>query len=248
MRRYGLIGFPLSHSFSKKYFTKKFTRLGISDCSYENFELSDIGQFTEILRNNPEISGLNITIPYKELIIPYLDKLSENAEEIGAVNTIQINRSEHNLLIGHNTDVIGFRSSLLGLIGDKRPEALILGTGGAAKAVCFVLNKLGIRYQLVSRISDPDNNCLSYNQLTVNKVIASKLIINTSPVGMYPEIDRHPDIPYAGISSGHFLFDLIYNPAKTSFLSAGINSGASIRNGLEMLELQAEASWEIWNS
>lgn len=247
MRLFGLIGFPLSHSFSKKYFSEKFSKSGISNCSYNNYELSDIHQFTEMLRNHPKLVGLNVTIPYKETIIPFLDELSAEAAEIGAVNTIQIKSGDCSL-IGHNTDVTGFQSSLLGLIGNERPEALILGTGGAAKAVIFVLNKLGIRHKSVSRTAMLHDNCISYNELTVNHIKSSKIIINTSPVGMYPDIATYPAIPYEGISSGHFLFDLIYNPAETSFLKKGIEKGARIRNGMEMLIIQADAAWEIWNS
>ncbi len=247
MRLYGLIGFPLSHSFSKKYFTNKFHKKGLSDCSYDNFELSDINQFTNTIRLHPNIKGLNVTIPYKETIIPYLDKLSEDAAKIGAVNTIQFS-SAGGQLIGHNTDIIGFHSSLVKLIGDERPEALILGTGGSSKAVEFVLKELGMNYLFVSRTSNNRTNCISYNQLTVSKVRSSKLIINTSPVGMHPKIDSYPAIPYEGISSGHFLFDLIYNPSETRFLAKGKENGAFVSSGLEMLELQAEAAWKIWNS
>lgn len=247
MRLFGLIGFPLSHSFSKKYFSEKFSKSSISNCSYSNYELSDIHQFNEMLRKHPKLVGLNVTIPYKETIIPFLDELSADAAEIGAVNTIQI-KSGDCRLIGHNTDVTGFQTSLLGLIGDERPEALILGTGGAAKAVKFVLNKLGISHKSVSRTLDPHNNNLSYNQLTVNDIESFKLIINTSPVGMYPDIATYPAIPYEGIGPGHFLFDLIYNPAETSFLKKGFKNGARIKNGMEMLIIQADAAWEIWNS
>jgi len=247
MKLYGLIGFPLSHSFSKTYFSAKFSSAGISDCSYNNYELSDIHQFTELIRSHPKLHGLNVTIPYKETIIPFLDELSKNATIIGAVNTIQIEQ-ESRRLIGHNTDVIGFQSSLLSMIGDERPDALILGTGGASKAVEFVLNELEINYQLVSRKANTHRNCISYNQLTTSKIQSSKLIINTSPVGMYPNSESYPIIPYEGIGHNHFLFDLIYNPERTRFLEKGLENRASIMNGIKMLELQADAAWNIWNS
>ncbi|MCK5821297.1 MAG: shikimate dehydrogenase [Bacteroidales bacterium] len=247
MKQYGLIGFPLSHSFSKKFFSAKFSRSGLSSCSYNNYELSAINQFTNLIQEVPELQGLNVTIPYKEEIIPFLDELSKDAAEIGAVNTIQF-IAESRRLIGHNTDVVGFQSSLLDLIENERPKALILGTGGASKAVKFVLNKLSISYKLVSRLSSPDCDCISYNQLTIDDIKSSKLIINTSPVGMHPEIDGYPAIPYEGIDSGHFLFDLIYNPSETRFLKMGIERGANIINGQAMLEIQANAAWKIWNS
>lgn len=247
MKRYGLIGFPLSHSFSKKYFSEKFSTAGITNCSYENFEISSIDKFPELISSN-DISGLSVTIPYKQEIIPFLDKLSVDAEGIGAVNTIKIDKSKGGLLIGHNTDVIGFRSSLLGLIGEYRPDALVLGTGGAAKAVIFVLKSLGINAKLVSRKSDHTKSILSYSDLSEEMIKNNKLIINTTPLGMFPNTDSQPALPYDAIGNTHFLFDLTYNPVVTSFLRLGHEQGASIKNGQEMLELQADAAWEIWNS
>ncbi len=246
--QFGLIGFPLSHSFSKSYFSEKFLKLGIQNCSYENFELSSIDQFPKLLNDRAEIAGLSVTIPYKESIIPFLDSLSKEALEIGAVNTIQINKTDKISLVGHNTDIIGFRSSLLSMLGAERPNALILGTGGAAKAVKYVLDNLDIGVQYVSRNPSKAEHSLSYQELNEELIRGAKLIVNTSPLGMYPNMDLYPDIPYAGIGSSHFLFDLIYNPALTSFLKKGMDRGASVKNGLEMLALQADASWEIWNS
>lgn len=248
MKRYGLIGFPLSHSFSKNYFVEKFSKSEITDSSYENFELNSIDEFEELIKHNPDIMGLSVTIPYKEKIIPFLTELSSDAKAIGAVNTIQINNSETGGLIGHNTDVVGFKVSLLKLIGNSYPEALVLGTGGASKAVVFVLEKMGINYKLVSRQKSALMNCISYNQLNEELIVNAKLIINTTPLGMFPNINSKPGIPYDAIGSKHFLFDLTYNPSITAFLKIGLDKGAAIKNGQEMLELQADAAWNIWNS
>jgi len=243
MKKFGLIGFPLSHSFSKKYFTEKFNKESIKDACYELFELKQISDFPGFIKNNPDIIGLNVTIPYKGSIIPYLDELDEIAEEVGAVNTVKVQSSK---LIGYNTDVVGFKESLLKFLPGDSPEnfkAMILGTGGGAKAVRVVFKNLGIDYQLVSR----QKPSTQYNELTEEIVKQHKLIINTTPLGMFPDVNKYPEIPYQAIDHSHFLFDLVYNPEETLFLRKGKEKGAKIKNGLEMLYLQAERSWEIWN-
>jgi shikimate dehydrogenase len=241
MKRYGLIGYPLSHSFSQKFFTEKFGKLGITDCSYDNFSLKSIDELNELLKQYPDLEGLNVTIPYKEKVIPFLYYRNDVVKEIGACNCIKITAS---MLSGYNTDVIGFENSLLPQLQPHHPKALVLGTGGAAKAIHYVLKKLGIAFREVSR--NPQPGQLSYEQVTAELLKEYLLIINTSPVGMYPEVDAFPLLPYDAITSQHYLFDLIYNPAKTVFLQKGEAKGASIKNGQEMLEIQAEESWKIW--
>jgi len=237
----GLIGFPLSHSFSRKYFTEKFRKEGIKDYEYLNFELEDISEIMKVIKSNPELVGLNVTIPYKESVITYLDGLSAEAEEIGAVNTICIKNKK---LSGHNTDHIGF-SKTLDLILDENPSgALILGTGGASRAVEFSLIKRGIPFLYISR--KPSGNILSYNEIEVDILKRYPLLINTTPLGMYPHINSMPDIPYDLLGRENCMIDLVYNPIKTLFLELGEKSGARIQNGLPMLEYQAEASWELW--
>ena len=240
---YGLIGFPLSHSFSKGYFTEKFAREGIADSVYELFPLAHIGQFPALLETQPELVGLNVTIPYKESVIPFLHALDEEAAEIGAVNTITIRDGRTK---GYNTDVYGFEMSFKKHLKPVHQRALILGTGGASKAVLFTLNKLGIPYTLVSRSSGRDH--LTYSDITPEILDANKIIINTSPLGMYPKSEEYPDLPYEALSADHYLYDLIYNPAETAFMKMGIAAGAVVENGLEMLHLQAEKAWEIWQS
>lgn len=239
---YGLIGYPLNHSFSPGYFAEKFRKEGI-DAAYKLFPLSDIRQFTNLLSDHPELCGLNVTIPYKQSVIPYLDSLNKDAEEIGAVNCISIINGQ---TVGHNTDIIGFEQSLIPLLQPQHNTALVLGKGGASLAVMYVLRKLGITAHYVSRSTHA--NGFSYEELTPDIVSQHKLIINTTPLGMHPHTDACAPIPYHAIGSKHLLYDLIYNPAETSFLRNGKQQGASIKNGLEMLELQAEASWHIWNS
>jgi shikimate dehydrogenase len=241
MNLYGLIGYPLSHSFSKKYFTEKFLREGIENSVYELFPLEHIEQFPALIRNHPNFKGINVTIPYKEQVLPYLNELSEAVQEIGACNCIAFNQGK---LIGYNTDTIGFEQSLKPLLQPHHTKALVLGTGGAAKAVCWVLKKLKIDFKIVSRKGG--NDYLSYDEL--NEVIIGDypLIINTTPLGMQPNVDAKPSLPYKAIGVKHLCYDLVYNPAKTAFLSEAENNGAVIKNGLEMLELQAEAAWEIW--
>jgi|TARA_R110000737_G_scaffold294584_1_gene301241 shikimate dehydrogenase len=235
----GLIGYPLTHSFSPSYFEEKFKELNIQDSEYLAYSIEEIGKISEVFESG--VTGLNVTIPYKELVIPFLDELSEGAAEVGAVNTIKI---ENGLKIGYNTDVYGFQASLLEQLGDTKIEkALILGSGGASKAVKYVLNKLGIKYKIVSR----KKIYLTYDKLDAKTVQAHKLIVNTTPLGMYPNVDNCPLIPYDGITNQHFLYDLVYNPEKTLFLRKGESAGCSIKNGNDMLVLQAEKSWEIWN-
>ena len=235
----GLIGYPLSHTFSPSYFAKKFLALGIDDVEYSAYSIDDIDKVNDIFAQG--VTGLNVTLPYKEQVIPYLDELSEEAKGIGAVNTIKIVNGRK---IGYNTDVFGFENSLLEQLQDTKVEnALILGSGGASKAVKFVLNKIGINSTIVSR----KKSYLTYNDLDDSIIESNKLIVNTTPLGMYPQIDTCPDIPYAALTEKHFLYDLVYNPEKTLFLMKGESVGSSIKNGNDMLILQAEKSWEIWN-
>ncbi len=241
---YALIGYPLSHSFSKGYFTEKFAREGIANSRYELFPLENIAEFPNLIADNPDLRGLNVTIPYKETVIPYLTDLDETARQIGAVNCIRIEGSR---LTGYNTDAIGFGHSLRALAGGRWTQpgqrALILGTGGASKAVAYVLREFGVMYQYASRQPEgPD--MLAYAAL--ENLDSFDLIINTSPLGMYPNTEKCPDIPYLTLNSQHLVYDLVYNPEKTIFLQQSENQGAAIKNGLEMLYGQAEAAWEIW--
>ncbi|MBS3774337.1 MAG: shikimate dehydrogenase [Bacteroidales bacterium] len=246
MRLYGLIGYPLSHSFSPGYFKEKFDKEQI-DAVYKSFSLEDISEFPSLIEQQPDLCGLNVTIPYKEQIIPYLDDVQGDAAEIRAVNTIAFDRSQSALtLIGFNTDAYGFEQSIRSHLGNQHTKALILGTGGSSKTVAFVLNKLNIAHVFVTRRERKENQIITYNDLTVNTIKEYRLIINTTPVGMYPNISKKPEIPYEGITPSHMLFDLIYNPPLTSFLQEGKRRGAAVENGLNMLKLQAEASWAIW--
>ena len=242
MRRFGLIGKTLKHSFSKTFFENKFLTEGIKDCSYENFELRSPDELSILIRDNPEIRGLNVTIPYKEQVIPYLDHKNDVVENTGACNCISVVNSE---LFGFNTDVIGFKSSLQSKLKPQHKSALVLGSGGASKAVQYALKESGISYTVVSR--HKGFNQLGYEDLGKDCLQENKLIINTTPLGMYPAVHDDPPIPYEYLTSEHFLFDLIYNPAKTKFLEKGEQKGAQIANGYEMLVLQAEESWRIWN-
>jgi len=248
MRLFGLIGYPLSHSFSAKYFAKKFATEGISDADYQLFPLENISQITSLIDLLPELKGFNITIPHKVAILTYLDHISKEASDVGAVNCVKIKRDISGaILIGHNTDIYGFSESLIPELKPGHQKALVLGTGGAAKAVCYALRELGIAYTMVSRTSQ-DNTTILYTQLTEKVISDNRLIINTTPVGMYPDTTGYPDIPYEFLNKKHLLFDLIYNPAETRFLQLGRIAGATVLNGVRMLELQAEKSWEIWNS
>ncbi len=248
MRLFGLIGFPLSHSFSAGFFKKKFADENIFDAEYRLFPLTNISRLPELIEQQPDLQGFNITIPHKVEILPHLTHVSKVAFDAGAVNCVKIEREASGVkLYGFNTDIYGFRKSLLPLLKTYHYSALILGTGGAAKAVSYILLELGIGYIMVSR-SSREKNVLQYSQLTEEIIKTNLLIINTTPAGMYPELDKHPDIPYQFLSSGHLLYDLIYNPSETKFLKKGKEYGAATKNGLQMLELQAEKSWEIWNS
>ena len=243
MRVFGLIGKTLKHSFSKVYFTLKFAQLGITDCRYENFELPSIDDFKALLDSQPELEGLNITIPYKEAVVPFLDVQMPVVREVGACNCIKIMGGQ---LFGFNTDVVGFRQSLQKVLLPHHTKALVLGTGGAAKAVHYALKELGITATPVSRSTGTKG--LTYEELSKYVVEHHPLIINTTPVGMYPNIEEAPSLPYEFLTPRHLLYDLTYNPAKTLFLQKGEEQGARICNGQEMLELQAEESWRIWNS
>lgn len=241
--QYGLIGKNIEYSFSRQYFKRRFTTKGDQQSSYENFELSEISEFTQILTDNPNLKGLNVTIPYKESIIPYLDDLSTKVLEIGAVNTIRI--SKKGKLKGYNTDWYGFYKSLKPLLKNKPEKALILGTGGASKAVYYALKKLKIETQFVSRT--PEEGVLSYQQLTPALFKSHLLVINTTPLGTFPNTDEKPDFDYSLFTDKHLAYDLIYNPEISAFLQEAQKRGAQIKNGLEMLELQAEKSWSTWN-
>ncbi len=249
IRTFGLIGFPLEHSFSARYFSEKFKRENITDAQYINFPLPTIEFFPEIFKKGYYILGLNVTIPYKQSIIPYLHSCSEAVKEIGAVNTIKIQWENTNspFMKGYNTDEYGFRTSLLECIKPYHKKALILGTGGASKAIEYVLKELGITFLNVSR-SPVEENQIGYRALNEDILSEYTLIINTTPVGMYPHINDFPPIPYQYITSKHLLYDLIYNPEITEFMRKGQQQGATVVNGLKMLYLQAEKAWEIWNN
>ncbi len=245
IRRYGLIGYPLGHSFSRQYFTEKFAAGGLHNHIYENFELEDIWQLPALLEEHPDLCGLNVTIPHKETVVPYLDWLEDSASRVGAVNTIKISRGR---LSGYNTDYYGFRQSLLNwLPGEPATyKALILGSGGAARAVAAVLEELGIVYLIVSR--KQQSGQLVYDDLPANKILThTPLLINTTPLGMYPHTDTYPDIPYHHLTPEHFVYDLVYNPEETLLLQKARERGAATKNGLEMLHLQADRAWEIWS-
>ena len=248
MKMYGLIGYPLQHSFSSKFFNEKFQQEGI-DAEYVNFEIEHIFELRNTLVFNPHLKGLNVTIPHKEAVIPFLDDISPEAREIGAVNTIKIERSFGNTygykLKGYNTDYVGFKNSISPLIHpDIHKQALVLGTGGASKAVCKALDDLGVVWTYVSRT--PCEGGLTYEMLTPEIIAANKIIINTTPLGTFPNVEASPNIPYQALTSQHLLYDLVYNPTETAFLKQGRNMGATIKNGAEMLQLQALAAWDIW--
>lgn len=238
---YGIIGKKLTHSFSPQFFAAKFHR-EVIDAVYATFPLDTIEQFPLLLDQRPNIKGLNVTIPYKKDVIAYLDELDNDAEQVGAVNCVLIENGKKK---GYNTDIIGFEKSLLPALKSHHNAALVLGTGGAADAVLYVLKKLNIPYQLVSRNKTVET--ITYEELTEEVISKHKLIINTTPLGMYPNIDSFPPLPYTALSNQHLLYDLVYNPEETHFLSFGKQQGATTINGLQMLEIQAEASWRIWN-
>lgn len=259
MKKYGLIGYPLTHSFSEKYFREKFEREGLTEVAYEAYELPNLSGLDELLKSNPELCGLNVTVPHKIGVMFYLHKIDPVAREIDAVNCIKIVKSrpvesffsgEFNQLPvrleGYNTDAYGFEESLKPLLKKHHHKALILGHGGAARAVAYVLKKLDISYRFVSR--RPTGKQYSYHELTEDIISNRTVIINTTPCGTFPKVTEKPDIPYQFLTDRHLLFDVVYNPEETLFLKLGRERGATTKNGLEMLRLQAEKSWEIWNS
>ena len=246
MEKYGLIGYPLIHSFSAQNFSEKFFREGIKDVRFELFPLSDLNELPELIKNNPELKGLNVTIPYKECVLSYLNSIDPVAENIGAVNCISISRNEEISLRGFNTDIFGFEESLKPQFKKQHQNAIILGTGGASKAVVFVLKKLNIDFISVTRDKSKSPYALNYSDLTQEIISAHSLIINTTPAGTFPNINEAPEIPYQFLTKDHLLFDLVYNPTETLFMKKGLEKGATVSNGLQMLYLQAEKSWQIW--
>ncbi len=247
MKLYGIIGYPLSHSFSKDYFNTKFKNNDLSDCSFRNFEIKNEGEFKALIADNPYLKGLSVTIPYKRSIMSFLDEIDGDAKKIGAVNCVKIERKERKtVLTGYNTDVLGFERSFKPLLKSHHNKALVLGSGGASKAVIYVLEKLNIDYLIVTR---SPHGCKHIRYGVLHKEIMKEhnIIINTTPLGMYPNPDKCPDIPYEFINTDFLLFDLIYNPETTLFLKNGKEKGATIKNGLDMLHYQAEEAWKIWN-
>lgn len=243
MHKLGLLGKNISYSFSRGYFKSKFEREGINNVTYENFDIEDISIFPSIIQNTEGLKGLNVTIPYKQAVMPFLDKIDEKAKAIGAVNTIKVKKNGK--LVGYNTDCYGFKKSLKPYLKAHHKTALILGTGGASKAVAYVLKELGIAYEYVSRTASP-NVRFTYDDLNESIIDEFEIIINCSPLGTFPNVENCPNIPYGGISEKHILYDLIYNPLETKFLKIGKEHNATTINGLKMLELQAEKSWSIW--
>ncbi len=244
MKIYGLIGKTLSHSFSRKYFSQKFLDENLWDCEYQNFELKDLPKGIHELKKVPELSGLNVTIPYKTAILPFLDALTDDCAQMQACNCIKI---EHGKWTGFNTDVIGFEKSFAPHLKPHHSKALILGTGGAAKAVAHVLKKMGIEFLYVSR-SQGNSAVIGYEDISRKILEEYTIVINTTPLGMHPEIQSCPVLPYEFVSENHYFFDLVYNPPKTVFLAKAEEKGAVIENGEKMLVIQAEESWKIWNS
>lgn len=251
MRQFGLIGYPLSHSFSQKFFTEKFLKENIVNAQYDNFPIVTIESFDALWKEHPSLEGLNVTIPYKKEVIAFLQHSSPVVQAIKACNCI---RKFNNELYGYNTDVIGFEKSLLPFLKAHHTHALILGTGGASAAVQWVLQKLNIQYQVVSRRGNTleENSemkaSLSYDQLSASVIESHTLIINTSPLGMFPNVNEAPPIAYDAITAQHHLYDLVYNPIETLFMKNGLAKGATVQNGLDMLHIQAEESWAIWNA
>lgn len=243
---YGLIGFPLGHSFSQQYFNTKFEAECIN-AEYRNFELPDIGDLMELISEYPDLNGLNVTIPYKLDVIQYMDAMNPVAKEVGAVNVIKFTRNGNDLkLTGFNTDVIGFTDSIKPMLKPEHKRALVLGSGGASRAVLYSLKQLGVEPVIVSRTARPGG--LTYADLTPEVMASHTVIVNTTPLGMYPNIDSCPDIPYDLLTPAHLCYDLLYNPDETLFMKHAAQHGAETKNGLEMLMLQAFASWDIWNS
>ena len=246
MKKFGLFGYPLGHSFSARFFNEKFQRENI-DATYDNYEIAEIAALSHIVESQPQLVGFNVTIPHKQAIVPLLHFISPEAAEIGAVNVVRVVRPAEGKiqLWGYNTDVIGFRESLRPLLHSHHQRALVLGTGGASKAVIHGLKQLGIHAQPVSR--EPKEGILTYSDITPDVIHHFHIIVNASPVGMYPKVDAAPDLPYSALTSKHILYDLVYNPTETVFMKKGREQGAVVKNGLEMLRLQAIAAWKIWN-
>jgi len=247
MKIYGLIGYPLSHSFSATFFSEYFFREGILNTRYELFPIEKINDLVPLITNTKDLLGLSVTIPYKKAILPLLTFIDPIAQKVGAVNTIKILREDKISLHGFNTDIYGFEESLKPLLKKTHNKALILGTGGASRAVAYVLKKLGIEFSLVSRSNHDSPQTYSYQELNSDIIAQHHLIINTTPAGMFPHIDEMPDIPYHWLTKNHLLYDLIYNPAETIFLKKGIEKSCTVSNGMEMLMLQALKAWQIWN-
>ena len=246
MRKFGLIGYPLGHSFSNEYFAGKFQNEHINDCSYENYPIYNLKLLPFLIDADNELCGLNVTIPYKSAVILYLDHITQEAEEIGAVNVIKIKRSEGKVkLSGFNSDVTGIRDTLLPYITESKGNAIVLGTGGSSRAVCYVLKKLGLNVTLVSR--NKKKGVISYDDIDLRLINSTRLIVNTTPLGMFPDIAGKPDINYRLLNEKHILFDLVYNPELTSFLRMGKEQGCKTISGIKMLHSQAEKAWEIWN-
>lgn len=243
MRQYGLIGFPLTHSFSQKYFTEKFLHDDIKDAEFLNFSIPNINEVEKIFKTHSQLQGLAVTIPYKKSVITYLDEINDAVKEISACNCIKI---EPHKKSGFNTDIIGFEKSFIKKLKPHHKKALILGTGGAASAVKFVLNKLGIEYLLVSR--QPSGASIAYNDITAEIINQFNIIINCTPLGTYPNTTETPSLPYNLLNASHYLFDLVYNPSHTQFLQYGREKNCIIQNGYDMLIIQAEENWKIWNS
>jgi shikimate dehydrogenase len=247
MRKFGLIGYPLGHSFSKKYFTEKFQTEHISHCSYENYPLKNLDEFPVLIGSDDELYGLNVTIPYKSGIMKFLDVIEPEADEIGAVNVLKIRRHEGKIkLYGYNSDVTGIRDTLLPFISDSVRNALVFGTGGSSRAVCHVLQKFGLKVDRVSR--DKKAGIMIYSDIDSDIIDRTQLIINTTPLGMFPDIESKPDLNYRRLNRKHILFDLVYNPELTSFLRMGAEQGCTLISGIKMLHSQAEKAWEIWNN
>ena len=244
MRVYGLIGYPLGHSFSKQYFTEKFAREGLVDCLFEAFPISSIDQFKSLLVANPLLKGIAVTIPYKEQVLKFADELSDEVIAIGATNSIKVNEDK---LTAYNTDIIGFEQTFTTHLQPAHTNALVLGTGGASKAVQYVLKKLGMHYKLVTRNVGTSDDLITYKDVDEHTLEKYSVIINCTPVGMFPNNDEAPELPYDAITPAHYLYDLVYKPSKTLFLQRGEAAGATIQNGYDMLLMQAEASWKIWN-
>jgi shikimate dehydrogenase len=244
---YGLIGYPLGHSFSKQYFTEKFQKEGLDNCGYELFPLQDIAEITDLLANHPNLAGLNVTIPYKERVLPYVQVQSPVVQQMGAANTIQI---QNGILTAYNTDVIGFEQSFAPLLQPHHTRALVLGTGGASRAAQYVLRQLHIPFLLVSRHLANETlgqDIITYRDIDTNIMETHTIIINCTPAGMQPNEDTFPDIPYQYLTTRHYLFDMVYKPATTVFMQKGMERGTTVKNGFDMLLIQAEASWKIWN-